>query len=118
MSPMKKPKFSVAASSTKKPKTTFSKFTRTSRRRLPLILARRLHFRAPNHTGGLMQRAPPPVREEALDVRAGSALLLLGRVLVRHEGADAGALVLEDGLRAGLPAVLLALVDAGEDDVL
>src|SRR3954470_570099 len=36
MSPMKKPKFSVAASTTKKPKTTFSRFTRSScSRRLP-----------------------------------------------------------------------------------
>src|SRR3954467_6196285 len=35
MSPMKKPKLSVAASSTKKPKTTFSRFTRLSRRRPP-----------------------------------------------------------------------------------
>src|SRR3954466_10562957 len=33
MSPMKKPMLSVAASSTKKPKTTFSRFTRLSRRR-------------------------------------------------------------------------------------
>src|SRR5918993_3458957 len=65
MSPMKKPKFSVAASSTKKPKTTFSRFTRTSRRRLPLILARRRHFRAPNHTGGWMQRAPPSGRGDS-----------------------------------------------------
>src|SRR4051794_36693869 len=32
MSPMKNPKFSVAASTTKKPKTTFSRFIRTSRR--------------------------------------------------------------------------------------
>src|SRR5215207_2395804 len=31
MSPMKKPKFSVAASRTKKPKTTFSRFTAPSR---------------------------------------------------------------------------------------
>src|SRR3954451_20288557 len=35
MSPMKKPKLSVAASSTKNPKTTFSRFTRLSRRRPP-----------------------------------------------------------------------------------
>jgi hypothetical protein len=37
MSPMKNPKLSVAARSTKNPKTTFSRFTRPSRhRRLPL----------------------------------------------------------------------------------
>src|SRR3954451_24954485 len=35
MSPMKNPMLSVAASSTKKPKTTFSRFTRLSRRRPP-----------------------------------------------------------------------------------
>src|SRR3982750_3285166 len=36
MAPMKKPKFSVAARTTKKPKTTFSRFTRSScSRRLP-----------------------------------------------------------------------------------
>src|SRR5829696_2246561 len=41
MSPMKNPKFSVAASTTKKPKTTFSRFTRTSRRPV----------RSPDHGG-------------------------------------------------------------------
>jgi hypothetical protein len=37
MSPMKKPKFSVAASTTKNPKTTFSRFTRPSRPRLRVL---------------------------------------------------------------------------------
>src|SRR3954447_6138375 len=82
-SPMKKPKFRVAANSTKKPKITFSRLMRGSRRRR-FTLARR-----PS------QRSPAPVSTAAVRVTADST------GLVPHMGA-ALLRILAD--RAGLPA--------------